>query len=161
MKIQRFTRQIYAGETSPAEPEQALRWLVNKPAIALLFAAFSAWAHVSSYFLEVLATFKEEGGTAALRELDELGWILNVGMVLSVVFAVVIIVAANKMMNLRSYRLAVAAGILAMIPTGPTWIVSGLFGLWALIVLARMDVKAAFKKQNTTPRILPQSTATA
>ena len=159
MKIQRVTRQIYTDAKKEQTPEQALRWQVKKPAIGLLYAGFSACHNVSSYFLEVLATFKEEGRAAALRELDELGWILNVGMVLSVVFAVVIIVAAIKMMNLRSYRLAVAAGIFAMIPTGPIWIFTSLFGLWALIVLARKDVKAAFRKQNTTPSIPTQSTA--
>ncbi|MCH9023177.1 MAG: hypothetical protein IID32_10500 [Planctomycetes bacterium] len=54
------------------------------------------------------------------------------------------------MMNLQSYRLAVAAGILAMIPTGPIWIFTSLFGLWALIVLARKDVKAAFADAEKT-----------
>ncbi|MCH8218638.1 MAG: serine/threonine protein kinase [Planctomycetes bacterium] len=167
LKIQRFSRKNHPDATSLTKadrqkeltPEQALREQVKKPAIGLMIAACFACLFAFMYYLGVLTTFEEEGRAAALEVLEEMGWILNVGMALSVLFAVFIIVATTKMMNLQSYRLAVAACILGLIPTGFDWVVTGPFGLWALIVLAKQPVKDAFQKQNRTADIPTQTTA--
>jgi hypothetical protein len=50
-----------------------------------------------------------------------------------------------KMRQLRSYGLAVLAAIAALLPLGPQWLISLPMGIWALAVLARADVKAAFE----------------
>ena len=57
-----------------------------------------------------------------------------------------ILVGAFKMMKLRSYGMAVAASIIAMIPCVSPCCCLGLpFGIWALVVLSRREVKSAFE----------------
>jgi hypothetical protein len=51
---------------------------------------------------------------------------------------------AVRMMRLRSYPLAVAATILAMLPWSPAWILGLPFGIWGLVVLRRRAVRATF-----------------
>ncbi len=56
-----------------------------------------------------------------------------------------ILVGMFRMMKLRSHGMAVAASILAMIPCVSPCCCLGLpFGIWALVVLLRPEVKAAF-----------------
>jgi hypothetical protein len=66
---------------------------------------------------------------------------------------VLIIVGAWQMMRLRSYRLAVAASALSFVAAAGSLLVMPLalgsllglpFGIWALVVLLRPDVRAAF-----------------
>jgi len=70
-----------------------------------------------------------------------LGW-----LVLGLVVGVLIIVGSIKMMRLRSSALARTSAVLAMIPLpNPlTWLLGLPMGIWALVVLGRKDVKAAF-----------------
>ena len=59
-----------------------------------------------------------------------------------------ILVGALKMMKLRSYGLAMAASIIAMIPCllpFPCCCLGLPFGIWALVVLCRPEVKSAFQ----------------
>ena len=55
-----------------------------------------------------------------------------------------LVVGAVHMMRLRSYALAVVATMLAMLPWSPAWILGVPFGIWALVVLRRPEVRAAF-----------------
>jgi serine/threonine protein kinase len=64
--------------------------------------------------------------------------------VASLVHGVVLALGAAKMFGLRSYRIAVAAAVVAILPFGPSSPISLPFGIWALILLARGDVQAAF-----------------
>ena len=49
------------------------------------------------------------------------------------------------MRRMTGYRTAVAASIVACIPFLTPWFVLGIpFGIWALVVLRRKDVRAAF-----------------
>ena len=63
---------------------------------------------------------------------------------------VAIVVGAVKMLRLRSYGWSNTAGVLALspIPSGLFWPIGLLIGIWALVVLGRDDVKAAFRKQR-------------
>jgi hypothetical protein len=57
-----------------------------------------------------------------------------------------ILVGAFRMMKLQSYGLAVAASIISMIPCVSPCCCLGLpFGIWALVVLFRPEVKSAFQ----------------
>ena len=62
---------------------------------------------------------------------------------------IVLIVGAVKMMRLKSHGLATAAGVLAMLPCGPSWLLGLPMGIWSLVVLNRQNVKAAFQAQAT------------
>ena len=60
------------------------------------------------------------------------------------VLGLLLIVAALRLMRLKGYRFAFAAGILAMAPLPPFFLVGLPVGIWALVVLRRPEVKAAF-----------------
>ena len=51
---------------------------------------------------------------------------------------------AISMMRLQSYRLAIFAGILALLPWTPAWPFALVIGIWALTVLSKKEVREAF-----------------
>jgi tRNA A-37 threonylcarbamoyl transferase component Bud32 len=59
-----------------------------------------------------------------------------------------IIVGAINMLQLRSHGWALAAAALALVPCGPTWLVSFPAGIWALTALTAADMKAAFGRER-------------
>jgi hypothetical protein len=59
-----------------------------------------------------------------------------------------IIVGAINMVQLRSHGWALAAAALALVPCGPTWLVSFPAGIWALTVLTAADTKASFGREG-------------
>ena len=56
-----------------------------------------------------------------------------------------IIFGALKMRKLESHGLAMVAGILAMVPVTPLFLIGLPIGVWALVVLLKPQVKAAFR----------------
>jgi hypothetical protein len=69
---------------------------------------------------------------------------LVLGLV-GLVMTVLIILGALKMKNLRSYQFAYVMSILAMIPCLSPCCLLGLpFGIWALVVLSKPEIKAQF-----------------
>ena len=65
---------------------------------------------------------------------------------LGIIFAVtglLTVVGAQRMMRLQSYGLAVAAGVLQLVP-GPGSLLGLPMGIWALVVLTRHEVHVAF-----------------
>lgn len=59
--------------------------------------------------------------------------------------SVLILIAGWRMRRLQSYGLALTASILSTLPCTLVWIVAMPIGFWSLIVLARLDVREAFK----------------
>jgi hypothetical protein len=55
-----------------------------------------------------------------------------------------IIAGAWHMLGLRNYGLALAGSILAMLPLGVDFLISLPFGIWALVILTKPEVKTAF-----------------
>jgi len=86
-------------------------------------------------------------GEEAWMNLDSILIALGV-LVLGLVVGVLIIVGSIKMMDRRSSALVRTSAALAMIPLLPnpvTWLLGLPMGIWALVVLRREDVKAAFR----------------
>lgn len=89
----------------------------------------------------------------ALQPIATLGppvWFLIVLLLITVVqilSSLVMILGGQKMRRLDTYGLAVTASIVALLPTGPVWIVSMPIGIWALIVLATPEVRDAFRSK--------------
>ncbi len=74
------------------------------------------------------------------------GGIGAVFSVIGLIMAVVVFMGASKMKNAESYGFAMAAAIIAMIPClGPCCLLGLPFGIWALVVLMKPEVKAAFQ----------------
>ena len=80
--------------------------------------------------------------------------VVFVEMLLSVAWAVAVFMGAQRMSQLRTYPFAMTAAILAMVPlsgcvcgacTFIPWLVTLGFGIWALVILCKPEVKAAFQ----------------
>ncbi|MGI8978310.1 MAG: hypothetical protein ACR2FY_03700 [Pirellulaceae bacterium] len=76
-------------------------------------------------------------------------WQLFVGysstaILVSLPFAVLMILGGVNMRQLRSYRMAWLGGIAAVVPFCVGWPLSLPFGLWVLVTLLRPEVKSAF-----------------
>jgi predicted Ser/Thr protein kinase len=63
--------------------------------------------------------------------------------------AVIVFSGAWHLMRLRSYRLAMAGSLLAMLPFSPGAVIGLPMGIWALVVMTRKQVKAAFSHKLT------------
>ncbi len=68
----------------------------------------------------------------------------------------IILAAALKMRKLKAYRLCRMGSILAMLPLSPAFLIGLPLGIWALCVLRRPDVKAAFAENDGGPFAAPQ-----
>ncbi len=65
--------------------------------------------------------------------------------VLGLAVSVLMLVGALRMLALRSYTLAYVAAILAMLPcVTPCCLFGIFFGIWAIVVLNRPEVKPQF-----------------
>ena len=63
-----------------------------------------------------------------------------------IIMTVAIIWGSIGMVRLRGYRNAMAAAVLAVIPVcSPCFVLGIPFGIWALVVLLRADVRAKFQ----------------
>jgi hypothetical protein len=75
-------------------------------------------------------------------------WLTAVGIASSLVGIAVgafLWIAAGKMARCQSYNLALAASIVAMVPCcSPCCLIGLPVGIWALVVLSKPEVKAAF-----------------
>lgn len=121
--------------------------MVQGPAIGLIVTAvLGGIGNAIAFLLNVLGVGMESlawdpdmrgvfSGTAAMFS-----------SLVAVALAVVVFLGALKMRRLESYGFAVAASILAIIPCISPCCVLGLpFGIWALVVLSRDHVRAAFR----------------
>jgi len=71
-------------------------------------------------------------------------------------YAVLVVLGAWNLMQLRSYRLAMVGSILALFPFSPGAVVGLPMGIWALVVMTKKEVKAAFGQNRTDVKIPPK-----
>ena len=148
--------------------EIAARNRVRLPARFLLF--LSVFNLVTGIYVMVrMIMLKKEGPNAELRELADKtakdpnapevfkGWTADTFLTvmangtlgyfgISGLISVLILAGARRMMELRSYGLAVTAAILAAVPcTTPCCFLSQAVGVWAFAMLMQPDVRRAFQ----------------
>jgi hypothetical protein len=117
------------------------------PAAGLLLTAVGAV--VSSVVLAVLLVKNlEHGGDVAVSNLVVANTVLLLPVCVGLMAA-----GAVQMMRGRSYPLCVVAALLAVVPWSPAWLLGLPVGIWALRVLGRSEVMAAFldKRRGVTP----------
>ena len=152
----------------PEDVEQSFvnaRRLVEVPAIGLVLAGclnlllvivMVGLAGVSMFHVRSFSTFVAPGPTMAVPMVSRVS-VLSLLVVLPLCICAFIIISGGlRMRGLRNYNLAVAASILAMITPG---MLLGLpFGIWALIVLTRQEVRAAFEAGSARRGMTPGGT---
>lgn len=124
------------------------RSMVQAPGIALaVIGGLSILVNLGWAILNLLGS-----GLSVVGGGDAMAGVLGgvMGTVFYGFFAIlggVVLFGGIKMKNLQSYGLAMAATIIAMLPCTVGWCcVLGLpLGIWALVVLMKPEVKAAFQ----------------
>jgi hypothetical protein len=65
---------------------------------------------------------------------------------------IILVIGAARMFDLQSYRIALFAAVVAILPCALGFPISLPFGIWALLVLSRRDVRTAFAGQSESER---------
>jgi serine/threonine protein kinase len=86
------------------------------------------------------------GTTANIAALG--AFVLIVYTIVGLAMGVFMVAGAWKMLHLRSLHLAMACSCLALVPCNVLWLLGLPLGLWALVVLQRPAVQAAFSLNN-------------
>ncbi|HTF57927.1 MAG TPA: hypothetical protein VK661_11910 [Planctomycetota bacterium] len=132
---------------TPVDPREA----VKLPAMMLMVAAGigAAWC-ILMLLLNILgaglSAMADEGHGKVLNMLSGgLGIVINlVGLAL----AGFIVYGAVQMKNLQNHTMALMASIISLVPClSPCCVVGLPVGIWALVVLSKPEVKAAFAKK--------------
>lgn len=131
--------------TGPSAADAAHR--VLGPAIALIVTGTLGvlfWLGYGAVF--VMAFFVEPGPRPAEPGVM-VGVAIGAGAVLLVLITIyaLVIYGAIKMKNLERYGMAMTASILAMLPCSYCCLIGLPFGIWALVVLNDVSVRAAFR----------------
>jgi serine/threonine protein kinase len=79
-----------------------------------------------------------------VRESDSRKFALSLVAVPFAIIGGFVLVGAVRMFRLQSYLMAVMTAVLALVPVTPGWFLGLPFGLWALLVLGKPEVMAAF-----------------
>jgi hypothetical protein len=128
-----------SGPTTPPEPAlEAVRREVSGPAIGLLVAG------LLSLVQPLLLLFFLNAPVASFLTLSVL-------TVVATGFGAVTILAARKMRLLEAPELVFIGSILALAPLGPGWALGLPMGIWALLVLRKPEVGAAFAAPKPAP----------
>jgi serine/threonine protein kinase len=119
-------------------------------------ASFMPRGHSSEYAsLDIVPILAQTATYEAPSVIGSPRWILLllfVACTMQVPSSLLLILGGRKMRRLETYGLAVTAGIVALLPTGPVWIISMPIGIWALFVLASSEVRDAFRAKRQTGR---------
>jgi hypothetical protein len=70
--------------------------------------------------------------------------LIGVGAIVSLVLGIIMLLGAARMFDLQNWGIAGIAAFGAILPLSPGFPISLLFGIWALVVLSRQDVRTAF-----------------
>jgi hypothetical protein len=91
-------------------------------------------------------------GTSSAGKLES-GLTIGLNLLALVVmsFGAVTILAARKMRRLESPELVLIGSILALVPLSPGWALGMPMGIWALLVLRKREVQAAFAAPKPAP----------
>lgn len=135
------------GEVDPAPVDlDVARRVVRGPAIALIALACAAMLidlGILSNFIfgeapQMLRTYRTNEAVPVI-----VANVLGYGMLVLIHFVVAL--GGVKLLRLRTYSNAITAAVVALLPCFSPLVVLGIpFGIWALVVLCRSDVRAAF-----------------
>lgn len=135
----------FSGTLPTTPPHQALRI----PAILILIVTIPWTLYLAgiSILVAIIDTSRHFRSGAYLdsNAWSEILWTIVMPIAVLTIEGVIIKGAIN-MLRMRNYKTAKSAAILCMLPICSAGFILGIpFGLWALIVLNRPAVKAAFR----------------
>jgi tRNA A-37 threonylcarbamoyl transferase component Bud32 len=130
-------------EDAEAVDLTAVRFRVAPPAAGLIFTGLLVFLQG---VLGAAILFTMPPG--ALRQEGVLNPILVFGLTIITAIAGVLVLGGVKLIRLESPTWPLIASIWAMLPFSYAWIIGLPFGIWALLVLRKPEVRAAFQRQR-------------
>jgi len=136
-------------------PRPAAADQIRTPAIGIMLAGALSflWALFDLVACMVFLNDLRQGKAPPLPpvfanfvQLDETQLILEIGLdVIKLVTCSVVVLAALRMLQLRSYAVAITGSILSLIPCLTCCLCLGVpFGIWALVLLNRPEIRSSF-----------------
>jgi len=120
--------------TDPTELRAGAGRKLRGPAINLLIFSSINLATAVLFVVSILGTYRTPASNMLL--------LLAAGMM--VLCGIAILFGAIQMLRLRWYSSAMLGGIVALLPCGPAWPLTLIFGILALVTLNRNEVRQAF-----------------
>lgn len=112
--------------------------------LSLIVVVLSFIAHILM-LLGVHLQLPHLNSAAMNQQLTRANMILYIiGDIIGAVLAVIVWTGASKMQALKNHAFAVTASILAMLPCTPCCVIGLPFGIWALVMLNKPEVKSHF-----------------
>jgi len=131
-----FASAAKPREFAPLTPSDRVRW----PAIGIILGA------VINGAVWLIFTVADIGSRAGTHH-SQVFFCFSMGIV---VMMILVILGAWQMISLGSYRMAVFSSFLSLIPMGIGSLIAVPFAIWALAVLTRPEVKAAFAARTAS-----------
>lgn len=132
--------------------EQQREWAsrtMSAPATGLLIAAALGMVAVIIYVVLLVLAFAQMAAVSALDDgFNGTGLAVHILLIVAnIVVNTLIVVGANHMRMARSYTMAMAGAILALMPLPLNFlcVVSYPFAFWALFQLVRADIRESFR----------------
>ena len=145
------------GGVKAAEGIGAIRHRVWIPAVGLLIAGCIDCLGVVGAVVAAIVLLMQKGFSGQLIGFSFLPGFAQLFIVAAMAaYAIFVVLGAWNLMQLRSYRLATAGSILALFPFAPGAIIGVPMGIWALVLMTKEKVKAAFGQKGTEVEIPPK-----
>lgn len=139
---------------SPAESARHRVWI---PAVGLIIAGGIDCLAVIGALFTIFASMVSRGLSGRFISFHFLPGVIQFMIVCTMTaYGIFIIYGAWNLMQLRSHRAAFWGSIFAMFPFSPGAILGIPMGIWALILLSKDEIKAAFGQKETEVSIPPQ-----
>ncbi|UCC97729.1 MAG: serine/threonine protein kinase [Phycisphaerales bacterium] len=136
---------------------KAIRHQVWIPAVGLLVAGGINCLAAVGLLLATVFSLLAQGFTDRLVTFGFLPGAARIVLVaVTVAYAVLVVLGGWNLMQLRSRRLALAGSILALFPFSAGSVVGLPMGIWALVVMRRQNVKAAFGQEGIEVAVPPK-----
>ena len=134
---------------------KTIRQRVWVPAVGMLVAGAINCLGVVGAFIAALVHLIQGGFTGSIFRFLPNGM---EGVIVTAMAAhgLFVVLGGWNLMQLRSYRLAVAGSVLAVFPISPGIIVGLPMGVWALVLLVKNEVKAAFGQEEIEVGVPPK-----
>ncbi len=147
--------RLPAAQPDTAEFESLLRGRLKVPARGLLVAGImnliaALVIILTPISLKALGGFADglEGFVEGKGTFAEAMFLSIIIAIFSLISGIILVLGAARMFDLQSYGIALIAAVVAILPCAPGFPISLPFGIWALIVVLRHDVKTAFADEK-------------
>jgi hypothetical protein len=143
--------RLSAAQTDTANFKSWVRSRLKVPAIGLFVAGIVNL--LATLLIIIIPAIGRDSLAVGGKHADvSLSILVIVIALCTLVPGIILVIGAARMFDLQSYRIALFAAVVAILPCALGFPISLPFGIWALLVLSRRDVRTAFAGQSESER---------